>query len=405
MQKILFIVIGFLGLVLFIEVGFLFVIKQSASPSFCPTVPVSFAPSSSPSANLTERNIQQIYKDIVEGKTDVLPLSHLVNTYQGKIISLKKGKGVVQSFNFPYDLWLKLEGEQGNTKAMVFNQKQIDAMQKSGFKDIDELKVGDTVQVVLTYALITKDKSTGRNGILNQTKQRRLIPAQKQKDLPDCETWKVLLSLPLCLLRQDDRLRDLLHRLARVHGHFLDLAERLRLGQVLRIHQNAFGAVNNLARLQRLGQITHLLLQFAKFLKAGERDINRRTDLLFAERLDQIAYHPRFFRAVYQVALALRGEQQHRRDPFLRQNLRRVNAVHLRHLDVHDHNVGLEFARRIDRALSIARLAHDEIAQRRQRFAQVRANDRLVVRDNHSSSFHASPPRGIFGNRTIADTP
>src|SRR5687767_2739459 len=54
------------------------------------------------------------------------------------------------------------------------------------------------------------------------------------------------------VLGQQDGLRDLLHALAAVHGLLLDLAEGVGLGEAALAHEDALGALDGLAGLQRL---------------------------------------------------------------------------------------------------------------------------------------------------------
>ena len=61
----------------------------------------------------------------------------------------------------------------------------------------------------------------------------------------------------------DDALGDLAHREAQVHRGLLDPAERLGLGEVELLHQQALGPLDRLAGLQPLGEVGDLGLERA----------------------------------------------------------------------------------------------------------------------------------------------
>lgn len=169
MQRFLIIILVFLGIIIAAELGFLFFSRQSQSQSlnkeyFCPpSSPVSFSSlQSSSSASLQKHNLDQLQKDITERKTDVLS-SVLTNTYHGKIIGISRNAGVAEKIQYPYQLWLKIQGKRGSTKTMIFNNDQIVLMQKKGFNDLSELKIGDEIKAILTYELVGDNTQSGFN--------------------------------------------------------------------------------------------------------------------------------------------------------------------------------------------------------------------------------------------------
>jgi hypothetical protein len=81
------------------------------------------------------------------------------------------------------------------------------------------------------------------------------------------------------------------------------------------------------------------LLDLAHLTPAGKRDVDTGFQLRLGERLDQVAHHARFHRAVDELAVGIGREQQHRRDALLGQAARRGDAIQLGHLDVHDHEI------------------------------------------------------------------
>ena len=64
---------------------------------------------------------------------------------------------------------------------------------------------------------------------------------------------------------------------------------------------------------------------------------------------------------------------------------RGLDAVHHRHADVHEHDVGRQFARERDRLGAVGGLAHDlEVGRRVDEHAEAAAHERLVVGDEHA---------------------
>src|SRR5918912_3505165 len=189
-----------------------------------------------------------------------------------------------------------------------------------------------------------------------------------------------LLSLLLYLMREQDRLGHLAHRLARIHTELLDAPESFRLFEALAIHENALGAIHDLARLQRLFQRAHLLAQGPELLEAGQRDLEGRLDVGVAEGLDEIPDDADLLGALDQFFLAVRGQQQHGRDVLRGQDLRRVESVELGHLDIHDDDIGTRLARQSHGGRAVAGLADHLIAERGEHLPQVEPDQRLIVR-------------------------
>ena len=61
-----------------------------------------------------------------------------------------------------------------------------------------------------------------------------------------------------------------------------------------------------------------------------------------------------------------------------------VDAVAARHLDVHDHQVGLQALGQIDGLLPVAGLADDLVALLAQHLGQVHPDERLVLGDENA---------------------
>src|SRR4051794_14696464 len=71
-----------------------------------------------------------------------------------------------------------------------------------------------------------------------------------------------------------------------------------------------------------------LLLDRLEFGEAGQRDLDRRQQLRLAERLDEVGDDPRLPGALDQMLLAIRRQQQHRRDASARQFMGGGDPVH-----------------------------------------------------------------------------
>ena len=114
---------------------------------------------------------------------------------------------------------------------------------------------------------------------------------------------------------------------------------------------------------------------------ARPRRLDRRHDVLLAERLDEVAVDADLGRALDELALVERGQHHDRDRPLLEDPPRRLDPVEPRHLHVHHRQVGLELARERDRLLAVARLADHLVPRPLEQPAQVEADDRLVLGD------------------------
>ena len=105
--------------------------------------------------------------------------------------------------------------------------------------------------------------------------------------------------------------------------------------------------------------------------------------------LEDVALRARLEPAAEQRALAVGGEDQDRRlGHLLRDLLRRLEPVHPRHADVHDHDVGPAPLGERDRACAVRGLAdHADVRRAREREAQPFAHDLVVVDDQARDLF------------------
>ena len=79
-----------------------------------------------------------------------------------------------------------------------------------------------------------------------------------------------------------------------------------------------------------------------------------------------------------QVALGEGGQHHDGRDALLCDDLGGADAVHLRHVDVHDDQVGLQLAGELDRLFPIPCFADDVVSLLGEEFDEIEADERLI---------------------------
>ena len=157
----------------------------------------------------------------------------------------------------------------------------------------------------------------------------------------------------------DDSLGDHLQRTARCLARLAQPREGVGLRQALLLHQQSLRALDRLARCERLRQGLGLCAQRLQLVVAGTRRLDRGQQVLLAERLDEVAVDAGLDRARDDLRLAV-GREHHDRDrPLLEDAPCSVDAVELRHLHVHDREVGLLGTCERDRLLAVTRLGAD----------------------------------------------
>src|SRR5436190_5733766 len=172
----------------------------------------------------------------------------------------------------------------------------------------------------------------------------------------------VVASFLLHLISQQDRFRYFAHGFAVIHTRLLYLTEGFLLAQSLFFHQETFGSLHNLTRLQLFGQGARLLFERAKFIIASQRYFNGRRNFALSQRLHDIIHHTCLFGAVDQRLVAKGSEQQHWCNLLLGESLGGSNAVHIRHPDIHYDQVRSKLAREVDGAQPITCLTYHKIA-------------------------------------------
>ena len=97
------------------------------------------------------------------------------------------------------------------------------------------------------------------------------------------------------------------------HRRALDEGERVVLGEAVLVHQQALGPVDQLAGLELLLEACWPGRAAARIsLEAAERHLDRRQEVGALERLDEVGQRAGVAGLLDEVALAERGEDQHR---------------------------------------------------------------------------------------------
>src|SRR6266540_3795923 len=184
--------------------------------------------------------------------------------------------------------------------------------------------------------------------------------------------------------RRDDGLGDDLERSARDLACLPQPGERLLLGQGLLCHEQALGPLDHLAGLERLRQGVGLLSQRGELIVAGVCGLDRREQILLAERLHEVPEDACFDSPRNQLVLAV-GRQHHDRNRALvKDPPGGLDPVQSRHLHVEHRHVGLHRACELDRLFAVSGLGADLVPGPLEERLQVEADDRLVLRDQDS---------------------
>src|SRR5439155_7130299 len=188
----------------------------------------------------------------------------------------------------------------------------------------------------------------------------------------------------LHLISQQDCFCYFAHGFAVIHTRLLYLTEGILLAQPLFFHQETFGSLHNLTRLQLFGQGARLLFERAKFIIASQRYFNGRRNFALSQRLHDIIHHTCLFGAVDQRLVAKGSEQQHWCNLLLGESLGGSNAVHIRHPDIHYDQVRSKLAREVDGAQSITCLTYHKIALLGQYVFEIHSLNGLIISDYNS---------------------
>ena len=163
------------------------------------------------------------------------------------------------------------------------------------------------------------------------------------------------------------------------------------------VHQEALGAVDDLAGLQLLLEARVLVEQRLHLAEAAERHLDRGDQLRLLERLHQVRERAGVAGLLDQVALAEGGEDQHGGLALGADLAGGGQAVEPGHLDVEDGEVGREVAHELDGLVAAAGLAHDLVALLLEGLLQVEADDGLVFGDDDAGGHRV--PLATTGSR------
>ena len=118
---------------------------------------------------------------------------------------------------------------------------------------------------------------------------------------------------------------------------------------------------------------------------AGQRDLDRRQKVVRSERLHDVRESTGLAGTLDELLLAESREEHDGGDVALVQLLGGADAVELRHLDIHDDEVGAQLGRQSDRGLSITGLTDDIEAVVAEDLDDVETDQRLIFGDDHAS--------------------
>ena len=170
-----------------------------------------------------------------------------------------------------------------------------------------------------------------------------------------------------------------------------DLAQDRKLGDAERLFR-LFPARGLFEPARLGGERAHLVDQHGELgaraelrLAARQRATGRLLEVLAAEGLDQILECPVGQRVLDRLEGGV-GRDHHDLDAGVGalDPLQQLDAVHLRHLDVHEHEVGVKCGERLERGLTA--VGGGDVIARLQDHAQGFARSQLVVDDEHAGA-------------------
>nr|VTO99647.1 hypothetical protein BIN_B_03110 [Mycobacterium riyadhense] len=125
------------------------------------------------------------------------------------------------------------------------------------------------------------------------------------------------------------------------------------------------------------------MFQRGDLAEPANRQFNRRDEIADGEGFDQVGHRPRITSAFNQITLTEGGQHDDRRDAFTGDLRRSVNPVATRHLDIHDHKIGLMTLGQFHGFLAIAGFPDDLVPLLSQHFGEVHPDERFVFSDEN----------------------
>ena len=116
-------------------------------------------------------------------------------------------------------------------------------------------------------------------------------------------------------------------------------------------------------------------------------NLNRGNQVGGTEGLDHVGHGARVAGALDQLGLGEGGQHNHRAGQLLQDLLGRRDAIHLRHLDVHHTQVGLQLQRQLDCFFTVGSFADDIEPRLGQRLNDIETNQPLILGDEDATRF------------------
>ena len=182
----------------------------------------------------------------------------------------------------------------------------------------------------------------------------------------------------------EDPLGHLPHGKPKVHGRLLHPPKSIRLAELELLLQHPLGTVDQLARLQALGQVGNLGIQHLDLAEPAERHLEGRSEVEPVEWFDQIGHRAGVAGTLDQVALAERRQDHHGRDPLRCDPLRRGDPVQPGHLDIEYDEIRAKLFGKLDGLLPVPGLANHVVALLAEHLCEVEPDQRLVLGDDNA---------------------
>src|SRR5262252_982667 len=183
------------------------------------------------------------------------------------------------------------------------------------------------------------------------------------------------------LRSRDHRLRDLGDLLALVHGRLAQQGVGCLFGEIFRGHENALGAVDHLAFLERGARALELVPQAGEGIEARDAEIEDVLDAPLLQTSDDIGGDAGIDGSLDRGLVALideHGDGPHHRPADLEHLLERVAA---RILEVDQDDVGVERVDASEQVRGLGEAHHVHVAGLAQPVLQDRRADRILVDD------------------------
>ena len=188
-----------------------------------------------------------------------------------------------------------------------------------------------------------------------------------------------------------DAVGDIAHARPLTHRRALDEGERVAFLHAVLVDEHALGPVDGLARFQLLAKGIDLAAELLQLAKAPDGHFDRGDQVALLVRLHQVRQRAGIASILHDFALAEGGEHEHAADSLAADDACGLEAVHVRHLDVENGQVGPHLAHELDGLVAAAGLTDDLVALFLEGLAQIEANDGFVFGDHHTDGHRWRP--------------